>query len=726
MSAALDLLGDQHDAGASVATAFLREVTAAWRPYWRVNVCGIWPNGERGVVGRSWRVAELPEREAEIVDTIAAWNRTGAGCYFSPDPLRREVSTKAKASDVAAVVMLAADIDPDLSAAGSFDAARTALWGALGAPEMGGIALRWIIDTGHGAGLFAPLAELMDTAAGVAARAAWQARLRAEVPGVAVDTTADAGRLMRLPGPYNWPKASKVAKGYPAAGTPTALRARRPDVAAVPAALVAALGAGAPSMAARQTVPRAELLAPSPELLAEAIAHLPPAKSREEWITNLHALKGAGASEEQALAYSNTWDGPPEDPEDFERVWAGIDPSAAGWPHLERRARAAGWHGGIEHEFRDVVAQMRAEAEAAARAGRFGNLHVRTVADAERAAPRDYLAKPLLARGELSVWWGAPKVGKSFLAGFVAWCIAQGNDFAGFKVKRRRRVLYIAAEGEGGFNGRVQALRREHGDPGDFFRFIAQPVSIGPPGGDLSDLIAAAREMRADLIVVDTLARTFGAGDENTAQDMGRFVANLDRLRDETGAHVLVIHHGRKDGGDLRGSGALAGAADLIVRVDKGTGADPGVATIEAAKDDADGRSFGFRLHRVSLGADDDGDPRWTCVAQPAEAPASQPTKLPKAAAAVLAILAELVAAEGAAPTGVATGGARAIRDARLREECDSRRVSAAEKATDRARSVRQALADLRDAGRLDMRDGWVWLSASAAGGGRPSLEGAN
>jgi hypothetical protein len=470
----------------------------------------------------------------------------------------------------------------------------------------------------------------------------------------------------------------------------------------------------------RATTDQAALAAPSLEILADALQHVPNHGDREAWIRVGHAIKAAGGTVEMWEAWSNRWGGPPEDPDDLARRFDGFRPPfLAGWRTIERAAReASGWVGGVAADFAPVLAQLRADADAeaaAVRVGTFGRLRLRTVADAEHAPRRDYLVKPLLARGELSAWWGAPKAGKSFLVLRLAWCIALGRDFPGFKVKRARRVLYVAAEGEGGFTGRIQALRRDLGDTGDLFRFIAQPVTLGPPANDLSDLVEAARGMVADLIVVDTLARTFGAGDENTAQDMGRFVANLDRLREETGAHVLVIHHGRKDGGDLRGSGALAGAADLIVKVEKGAGAEPSVATIEAAKDDADGRSFAFRLRRVDLGVDEDGDPRWTCIADPSVAPVTPLTKLPKAAAAVLAILADLAAAEGEAPPDIDTCGARAIPDARLRQECDSRRVSTAEKATDRARVVRQAIADLREAGRIGMRNDWVWPAGTAA-----------
>ena len=714
MSAALcDLLGDQHDTGAHTAVAFLHDMTADWRPDWWLNLCAIWPDGERGLAGRSWRVSDLAQRKTEIATQIAAWNRAGAGCYFGTDPLHREVNTRAKASDVAAITQLAADIDPDVASAGGFDAARVALRAAMDAAQSGAIGPRWVIDTGHGAGLFAPLAEPMDPASGLAARQGWQARLRADLIGVSVDRTADAGRLMRLPGPYNWPKATKVARGYPEAGTRTALRSRRAGVAVPPdlaATLAAEAGTGGGE---RPDVTLAALLAPSDALLAEAIEHLPcPPGDRDSWIATLHALKGAGATEEQALAWSDRWDGPPEDPDDFARRWEGICPTAAGWPQIERAARAAGWYGSVAHDFGPVLAQLRQQAEAAASAGRFGNLRLRTVADAEHAPPRDYLAKPLLARGEFSVWWGAPKTGKSFLVLSAAWHIAMGRDFFGFKVRRPARVLYVAAEGEGGFNGRVQALRREIGDPGDYFCFIAQPVSVGPPGADLPALIDAARAVRAELLVLDTVARVFGEGDENTAQDMGGFVSACDRLRDATGAHVLAIHHGRKDKGDLRGSSALSGAADLIVKIEKGQGQDPSTATIEAAKDDADGRSLAFRLRRSFLGLDADGDPIETCLAEQATAPAKSESGFSKAAAAVLAVIGDLLTAEGEAPAGLDTGDALAIRDSRLRAECEARHVSTAAKPDSRARMIREAVSNLRDTGRIGMRDGWIWLRA--------------
>ncbi len=341
----------------------------------------------------------------------------------------------------------------------------------------------------------------------------------------------------------------------------------------------------------------------------------------------------------------------------------------------------------------------------------FGRLRVLTLADAASAPPRRYLLGGLIAPGELSVWWGAPKCGKSFLMLRLAYGLAVGRGMWGRKAKSCR-VLYVAAEGESGFPARLLVLRDNLGDAGDAFRYIAQSVMVGPPADDLEAVIAAAGEMRADIIVLDTLARTFGDGDEIAARDMGGFVASLDKLRSETGAHVAVIHHGTKEGGSARGSGALLGAADLILKVAKGVEGEPNVATVEAAKDDADGAALTFQLRLVDLPPNEDGETRTTCIAEEAANDARRSKPTPKVQRDALRTLADLILAEGQTlPSGpLMPINARGVLESRWRAECDSRRLSMAEDQKNRDRVFRRAARELRDAGKIAMKDGWVWI----------------
>jgi very-short-patch-repair endonuclease len=72
------------------------------------------------------------------------------------------------------------------------------------------------------------------------------------------------------------------------------------------------------------------------------------------------------------------------------------------------------------------------------------------------------------------------------------------------------------------------------------------------------------------LIVIDTLHRNFGAGDENSSKDFAQFLNNIDRQLKPCGATILVIHHsGHGDKERGRGSSAIRAAMDFEYKVEK-------------------------------------------------------------------------------------------------------------------------------------------------------------
>jgi hypothetical protein len=241
------------------------------------------------------------------------------------------------------------------------------------------------------------------------------------------------------------------------------------------------------------------------------------------------------------------------------------------------------------------------------------HLKLFTVADILALPRRSYLLKGLIAPGEMSVWWGPPKCGKSFLVMHVAYGMAQGRDVFGRRVKQCR-VLYLACEGQAGLRNRVQALVNRYGTT-DNFMAIAQPLHL--LGADDTDALIATINQSFDVVVVDTLNRVIAGGDENSSADMGALIRNLDLVRDKTSAHVLVIHHGVKGsdnkGRGPRGHGSLIGAADAIIEVSVGDGGIRSASPTDV-KDDASGYTMGFVLKVVELDKDEDGDPITTCL----------------------------------------------------------------------------------------------------------------
>ena len=80
----------------------------------------------------------------------------------------------------------------------------------------------------------------------------------------------------------------------------------------------------------------------------------------------------------------------------------------------------------------------------------------------------------------------------------------------------------------------------------------------------------AALGVPVRLIVLDTLSRMIGSGDEDKARDINMVVQRAEQVQRETGAHVLIVHHSGKDRDrGMRGSNALLGAVDASIEVSR-------------------------------------------------------------------------------------------------------------------------------------------------------------
>jgi hypothetical protein len=319
--------------------------------------------------------------------------------------------------------------------------------------------------------------------------------------------------------------------------------------------------------------------------------------------------------------------------------------SADPWSEAEARKKAA-QVGATATEAADAI---KATAEDGGL--RVGRLLVKTIADAKAAPARDYIVKGLFYAREFSAIYGPPASGKSFMGSHIAYAAAQGREVFGRRVKQTR-VLYAFLEGEGGADKRLEALAKEFGDCPDFC-YLAQPLNLHDDQQAVAELIAAAKAIGALWIIIDTLSRAMGGGDENGPEGMGKILAVFSEVRHATGAHVTVIHHTGKDvTRGMRGHNSLHGACDCELEISRPEEDGPRLLKVAKAKDDADGEKQGFNLRRVVLGVDEDGDDISTCLIEPTEAPKgkAKEAKPTGQAGQALDILHDLIARHGATP----------------------------------------------------------------------------
>lgn len=188
-----------------------------------------------------------------------------------------------------------------------------------------------------------------------------------------------------------------------------------------------------------------------------------------------------------------------------------------------------------------------------------------------------WLIHDILPEGDYSVLWGPSGQGKSFVALDWAVCLALGVPWQERYATRQCPVIYIAAEGGRGMKKRVRALAEKHGVtdiPGLYF--LVEPLYVREPGvveaflGELEAL-----DIWPGLVIVDTLSRSFGGGEENASADMGHFIEAVTHIAKQRFMTALIVHHSNATGARERGHTSLKCGANAMfscvgIKSDKG------------------------------------------------------------------------------------------------------------------------------------------------------------
>jgi RecA-family ATPase len=195
--------------------------------------------------------------------------------------------------------------------------------------------------------------------------------------------------------------------------------------------------------------------------------------------------------------------------------------------------------------------------------------------------PIRWLIEGYLEAGAMSMLFGPPGSCKSFVAIDQACCVVTGTPWHGNDVQQGP-VVIVVGEGKNGIGRRIQAWEAQNNKKiGDAPLYITTKAIPFLDAGAALELIDSIDQTCRDLkvppvmIVIDTLARNFGAGDENSAKDANAFIQVLDtHLRQrytfgDSECHVVIVHHSGHIKGRERGSTAFPGAMDQRFEVQR-------------------------------------------------------------------------------------------------------------------------------------------------------------
>jgi hypothetical protein len=229
--------------------------------------------------------------------------------------------------------------------------------------------------------------------------------------------------------------------------------------------------------------------------------------------------------------------------------------------------------------------------------------------------PVNWLIQDVIPEKSFVALYGPPASFKSFIAMDIAECIASGRPWLGKEINGTGPVLYIAGEGHGGIGARIAAIKQHHNTPDEAQVYVVRSqINLRSSVEDFTNLILAIDELVQELgvdlrmIVIDTLARAFGGGNENSSDDMGAFIQATGKIQNRYKCSLMLLHHAGKDTTKgLRGHSSLLGAVDTQMEIMRFPETTKGLILMSKQKDGEDGQRYGFEAITVDIDRSDLG-----------------------------------------------------------------------------------------------------------------------
>jgi hypothetical protein len=253
--------------------------------------------------------------------------------------------------------------------------------------------------------------------------------------------------------------------------------------------------------------------------------------------------------------------------------------------------------------------------------------------------PVEWLIHGILPRKAFTALYGPPGSFKSFIALDMAEAIATGRPWMGNQIEQQGAVLYICGEGFGGMGARIKACQIHHSTPkGAPIYVIRHQLNLRSSAEDFNALMMAVVQLvettgiEFQLLIIDTLARAFGGGNENDSDAMGSFITSMGKIQEFLACALMVLHHSGKDlAKGLRGHSSLLGAVDTQLEILRFEDQAKGIISLTKQKDGQDGIRHGFEMVEIEISSSSLGfDPAVSLAVQASDEAVNQASKKAK------------------------------------------------------------------------------------------------
>ena len=201
-----------------------------------------------------------------------------------------------------------------------------------------------------------------------------------------------------------------------------------------------------------------------------------------------------------------------------------------------------------------------------------------TMADAfEYRPPIVWIVEGLIQAGSVNVLYGDSATKKTFVLLDLCMCVSHGAPWLGMATTQSNVFIVDEESGKRRILDRMQWTARGRGydQTTPVYCHSLEGYDLDKPQW-YGQLITMLQETSAGLCIIDAMMDVMPGKKENEADEMNPLFRTLRKIAEDLNVAFIVVHHANKQGGknDFRGSTAIKGAVDVMIKVESEPGAD--------------------------------------------------------------------------------------------------------------------------------------------------------